>query len=189
MLHASQVSVGEENALSIRVYGEKGGLEWRQQEPNSLWLKWPDRPAEMLRTGGGYLSELAVANTRHRRSDIPRATWKPSPISTRPLPERFAPCEAGQHPCARGRLPGIEEAIRGMAFIELAVAASASNTKWHAWNNANTRGRHMSKMKGPAIFLAQFISQEAPFDSGKHKPLGRGTGLQGRADSYLGSRA
>ena len=64
VLHASQVSVGEENAISIRIYGEKGGLEWRQQEPNTLWLKWPDRPTEILRTAGGYLGDLAAVNTR-----------------------------------------------------------------------------------------------------------------------------
>ena len=61
---ASQVCVGEENGLRIRAYGEKGGLEWSQQEPNTLWLKWADRPTEMLRTGGGTLGALAGANTR-----------------------------------------------------------------------------------------------------------------------------
>ena len=47
VLHASQISVGEENNLSIRVYGEKGGLEWHQREPNTLLLKWPDQPMQV----------------------------------------------------------------------------------------------------------------------------------------------
>jgi predicted dehydrogenase len=51
VLMASQVAAGEENALKIRVYGEKGGLEWRQEEPNSLILKWLDQPTQILRAG------------------------------------------------------------------------------------------------------------------------------------------
>lgn len=131
VLMASQISVGEENALKIRVYGEKGGLEWNQQEPNTLWLKWADRPAEMLRTSAGYLSSLAAANTRtpggHPEGYLEafaniymafigqiRARDKRTAVD-----ERSADC------------PGITEAVRGMRFIETAVAASASNTKWH----------------------------------------------------------
>ena len=58
VLFATQVAAGEENNLSIRVYGELGGLEWRQEEPNTLVLKWPDRPKEILRAGWDYLSEV-----------------------------------------------------------------------------------------------------------------------------------
>jgi predicted dehydrogenase len=64
ILYASQISVGEENALRIRVYGEKGGLEWAQQEPNTLIVKWMDRPMEIYRTSSGYLSDRAKFNTR-----------------------------------------------------------------------------------------------------------------------------
>jgi predicted dehydrogenase len=131
VLMASQISVGEENALRIRVYGDKGGLEWRQEEPNTLWLKWNDRPTEMLRTGYGYLGSLATVNTRtpngHPEGYLEafanlymafagqiRAREQGSAVD-----ERSADC------------PGIDAAIRGMAFIELAVAASASDIKWH----------------------------------------------------------
>ena len=41
ILYASQISIDEENCLRIRVYGEKGGLEWHQEDPNTLLLKWP----------------------------------------------------------------------------------------------------------------------------------------------------
>lgn len=133
VLMASQISVGEENALRIRVYGEKGGLEWRQEEPNTLWLKWNDRPTEMLRTGYGYLGSLAAANTRtpngHPEGYLEafanlymafagqiRAREEGTAVS-----ERAADC------------PGIEAGIRGMTFIELAVAASASDVKWHSF--------------------------------------------------------
>src|SRR5258706_12961747 len=67
VLMASQVAAGEENALRIRIYGEKGGLEWKQEEPNSLVIKWLDQPAQILRAGGNYtdrLSSYATLNCR-----------------------------------------------------------------------------------------------------------------------------
>jgi predicted dehydrogenase len=133
VLHASQVSVGEENALSIRVYGEKGGLEWRQQEPDTLWLKWPDRPTEMLRRGGGYLGELAAVNTRTPMGH-PEGYLEAFANIYVAFAGQIRAREAGGIPAARAAdCPGIEEAVRGMAFIELAVAASASDIKWHAF--------------------------------------------------------
>ncbi len=135
VLMASQVSVGEENALKIRVYGEKGGLEWSQQEPNTLLLKWADRPIEILRTANGYLSPLAAANTRTPTGHpegyleafaniymafIGQIRAFENGVA---LDERSADC------------PGITEAVRGMNFIENAVAASASDVKWHTLPN------------------------------------------------------
>jgi predicted dehydrogenase len=131
VLHASQVSVGEENALSIRLYGEKGGLEWKQQEPNTLWLKWPDRPTEMLRTGGSYLGDMATVNTRTPMGH-PEGYLEAFANLYLSFAGRIRARESGQTPDARSAdCPGIEEAIRGMTFIELAVAASASDVKWH----------------------------------------------------------
>jgi predicted dehydrogenase len=131
VLHASQISVGEENAISIRLYGEKGGLEWKQQEPNTLWLKWPDRPTEMLRTGGGYLGDLATVNTRTPMGH-PEGYLEAFANLYLAFAGQIRAREAGQTPDARSAdCPGIEEAIRGMTFIELAVAASASDVKWH----------------------------------------------------------
>lgn len=63
VLMASQIAAGEENALKIRVYGEKGGLEWRQQEPNSLILRWLDQPMQILRAGVTYKEPLFFRNT------------------------------------------------------------------------------------------------------------------------------
>ena len=135
VLHASQVSVGEENAISIRVYGEKGGLEWQQQEPNTLWLKWPDRPSEMLRAGGGYLGELAAANTRTPMGH-PEGYLEDFANLYLAFAGQIRALEAGQAADERSAdCPGINEAIRGMRFIELAVAASASDIKWHAFDN------------------------------------------------------
>ena len=133
VLHASQVSVGEENALSIRLYGEKGGLEWRQQEPNTLWLKWADRPTEMLRTAR-WLSwrtgQCQYAHTHGASRGLPGGLREP----LCGLCRKDSREGGGERPDARAvDCPGIDEAIRGMTFIELAVAASASDIKWHTF--------------------------------------------------------
>jgi predicted dehydrogenase len=125
VLSASQVCVGEENRLSIRVYGEKGALEWEQQQPNTLWLRWPDRPAEMLRTGADYLCELATLNTRIPMGH-PEGYLEAFANIYMAFAGQIRARETGGEPGLRAAdCPGIAEAVRGMTFIELAVAASA----------------------------------------------------------------
>lgn len=131
VLMASQVSVGDENTLRIRVHGEKAGLEWSQQEPNTLWLKWNDRPTEMLRTGHAYLGSLATANTR-TPGGHPEGYLEAFANLYMAFAGQVRARLSGELPSERSLdLPGIDDAIRGMTFIELAVAASASDTKWH----------------------------------------------------------
>lgn len=64
ILYASQISVGEENPLNIRIYGTEAALEWDQESPNYLRVKYPDRPEEIYKRGNPYLSEAAQFNTR-----------------------------------------------------------------------------------------------------------------------------
>jgi predicted dehydrogenase len=61
---ATQIAAGEENCIKIRVYGEKGGLEWKQEDANTLLVKWLDKPAEIYRAGTGYVSSYASHNSR-----------------------------------------------------------------------------------------------------------------------------
>jgi predicted dehydrogenase len=61
---SSQIACGEENSLKIKVYGEKGGLEWHQMEPNTLLVKWPSSPGQIYRAGNSYLSDSAQFNSR-----------------------------------------------------------------------------------------------------------------------------
>lgn len=134
VLSASQVSVGEENALAIRVYGERGGLEWQQQEPNTLWLKWPDKPTQMLRTGGGYLGEMASLNTRTPMGH-PEGYLEAFANIYLAFAGQVRARAQGTAPDTRATdCPGVTEAVRGMTFIELAVSASNSDTKWHTFN-------------------------------------------------------
>ncbi len=130
VLFATQVAAGEENNLSIKVYGENGGIEWHQQEPNTLLLKWIDKPAEVLRAGSAWLSAIAKHNCRtpgghpegylEAFANIYRnfALTLAAKIDNSPIDKSVI------------EFPSIKEGIRGMAFIESAVKSSQSNEKW-----------------------------------------------------------
>lgn len=132
VLHASQISAGEENNLMIRVYGELGGLEWRQQEPNTLLLKWPDRPSEVLRAGTGYLGSAATANTRVPPGH-PEGYLEAFANIYRNFANHLRARIDGREPDpAALDYPKIADGIRGMAFIEAAVDSSKNNARWTA---------------------------------------------------------
>lgn len=132
VLHASQISVGEENNLNIRVYGEKGGIEWHQKEPNTMLVKWLDRPMEVYRTANGYLGANAAAATR-----TPAAHPEGYLEAFANIYKNFANAIRAR---VEGRklkkndpandYPKIEDGVRGMAFIEAVVASSKKNAKW-----------------------------------------------------------
>ena len=130
VLMASQIAVGQENSLSIRVYGEKGGLEWRQEEPNTLLMRWPDRQPEVIRTGGAGLSPWATANTR-----TPAGHPEGYLEAFANLYHHFAAALqarlAGEEPNPIDLdFPSVEEGVRGMQFIEAIVSTKNSNQKW-----------------------------------------------------------
>ena len=130
VLVASQIAAGEENALKIRVYGEKGGLEWTQQEPNTLILKWLDHPVQILRTGGHHLSNYAAFNSR-----TPAGHPEGYLEAFGNLYRNFALClsariEGTIPPAEALDYPSVDEGIRGMAFIDNVVKSSSNNEKW-----------------------------------------------------------
>lgn len=133
ILIASQVAAGEENALSIRVYGEKGGLEWAQQEPNTLLIKWADKPAQILRTGVGYsepLSSYAIHNTR-TPGGHPEGYLEAFANLYRNFALAVAAKMDGTIPAPEILdFPSVEEGVRGMAFIENVVKSGLSKEKW-----------------------------------------------------------
>jgi predicted dehydrogenase len=132
VLHCSQISVGEENNLNIRVYGELGGLEWHQKEPNTMLVKWLDQPMQVYRTGLGYLGAAAASATRT------------PPAHPEGYLEAFANIYKNFANHIRAKLerrrlekgdpaldyPRIEDGIRGMAFIEAVVKSSKNNARW-----------------------------------------------------------
>ncbi len=136
VLHSSQISVGEENNLNIRVYGEKGGLEWHQNEPNTLLVKWLDQPMQVYRTANGYLGKAALAAGRT------------PPAHPEGYLEAFANIYKNFAGAVRARLekkklakddpandyPKVKDGVRGMAFIEAVVASSKKNAAWTKLN-------------------------------------------------------
>jgi predicted dehydrogenase len=129
-LMATQVAAGEENNIRIRVYGEKGGIEWKQEDANTLMVKWADRPVEIYRAGAGYLSDIAKHNCRtpagHPEGYLEAFAnhYRNFALTIRAELNGEIPKDAWLD------FPGIEEGVRGMAFIETVIASGKSNEKW-----------------------------------------------------------
>lgn len=132
ILFASQISAGEENPLKIRIYGEKGGIHWQQEEPNTLLIKWADKPWETRRTGGGYgfLSAAALHNTRIP-SGHPEGFIEAFANVYRNFADTLRCRMDGEKPKPEYLdFPTVQDGVRGMAFIQSAVASAKSETKW-----------------------------------------------------------
>jgi predicted dehydrogenase len=129
ILYASQISNGDENALNIRIYGTKASLEWHQEEPNDLIIKYADKPRQVLRRGNQYLGNAAQNNSR-------------TPFAH---PEGFIEAFANVYLAAAVAIadevsgkkrkknydfPTVDDGIYGMAFIETVVKSSNSKAKW-----------------------------------------------------------
>lgn len=130
ILMASQIAAGEENAIKIRVYGEKAGLEWHQMEPNTLIVKWLTEPAQIYRTGNNYVSDVAKFNTR-TPSGHPEGYLEAFANIYRNFALTLMAKQNGEQPSAEMLdFPSVTEGVRGMAFIENVVASSKSDQKW-----------------------------------------------------------
>jgi predicted dehydrogenase len=129
-LTCSQIASGEENGLSIRIYGTKASIEWQQMEPNYLYVKYPDKPVEVLRPGKPYLSDYALASSR-----IPAGH-----------PEAFLEAFANIYRGAiadirrakdkkrlEQKYPTAEDGVRGMRFIKRCVESSKKGGCWVAF--------------------------------------------------------
>jgi len=122
VLKASQVAAGEENGLRLRIHGERGGLDWAQMEPNTLTLRWLDRPTEVVRAGGPGLQESA---TRLLRTPAGHPEGYVEAFAN--LYRGFAVAIRGE---GAGWTPGIPDGLRTMKFVEAVVANAASDRKW-----------------------------------------------------------
>ena len=134
VLHATQIATGEENRIVIRVYGEKGCFEWHQMEPNTMIARWGDRPTEIIRTGNGYMCDLAKWNTRipggHPEGFIEAfaniyrnfaGTIRAKAAGATPQPECLD-------------FPNVYDGVRGLQFIETMVASGYNKEmKWVKW--------------------------------------------------------
>jgi predicted dehydrogenase len=129
VLHASQISVGDENDLNIRVYGTRAALEWRQEHPNELVVKYPDKPREIWRRGNGYDGDEAKRFTRipaghpegylEAFANIYLEAFRAitAEVEGRPVPRKLD-------------FPTIDDGVEGMAFIEAVVRSSRLGARW-----------------------------------------------------------
>jgi predicted dehydrogenase len=129
VLHCSQISIGEENNLNIRVYGDKASLEWHQEHPNELIVKYPDKPKEIWRRGNSYLGATAKKFTRIP-SGHPEGYLE---AFANVYLEAFRAIEAeieGRPQPKDLDFPTIEDGVIGMTFIEMAVKSGKAGAKW-----------------------------------------------------------
>jgi predicted dehydrogenase len=130
VLIATQVAAGEENNIKIRVYGEKGGLEWEQKDANTLLVKWLDKPAEIYRAGAGYLSSYAKHNSR-TPAGHPEGYLEAFANLYRNFALTLSAKLSGETPKPEWLdFPGVEEGVRGMMFIEKVIESGRSDKKW-----------------------------------------------------------
>jgi predicted dehydrogenase len=123
LLKASQVAAGEENGLRLRIHGARGGLEWAQMEPNTLTLRWLDRPTETVRAGGAGLDPATTALLR-----TPAGHPEGYIEAFANLYQAFAAAIRGEGGSAS--FPGVADGLRTMAFIEAVIANARSDQKW-----------------------------------------------------------
>jgi predicted dehydrogenase len=133
VLVASQIAAGEENNLTLRIYGEKGSIEWAQMEPNTLLVKWLDQPAQILRAGNNYqniLSKAAIDNCR-TPGGHPEGYLEAFANIYKNFAHTLLSKLEGTTPTKEMLdFPKVHEGVRGMAFIENVVASGKSNEKW-----------------------------------------------------------
>lgn len=130
VLWASQIAVGKENGLNIRVYGEKGGVEWQQEEPNSLVVRWTDKPMEIRRQGTGFVGTAATANTRTPAGHPEGYLEAFANIYNNFADTLIGELEGKRIKVADRDYPTIKDGIRGMAFLDAVVKSSKSKSKW-----------------------------------------------------------
>jgi predicted dehydrogenase len=129
VLHASQICVGDENNLNIRVYGTRAALEWHQEHPNELVVKFADQPRQIWRRGNGYVGGEAKRFTRipaghpegylEAFANIYREAFRAiiAEVEGRPMPRNLD-------------FPTIEDGVEGMVFIEAVVRSSRLGARW-----------------------------------------------------------
>ena len=132
VLHASQVSNGEENALKIYVYGELGGLEWHQMEPNTLIHKTQESQ-RIIRPNVGEMSASAKAHIR-LPAGHPEGFFEAFANVYRNFAFAVKAHMAGQPADPLYDFPGVTDGVRGLAFIDTVIASNQSSEKWTAFS-------------------------------------------------------
>jgi predicted dehydrogenase len=125
----SQVAVGNENGMKLRVYGAKGGLEWKQEDPNYLWYTPYGEPKRLI-TRGGAGSTAAAGRVTRVPPGHPEGYLEGFANIYTEAAKAIKAKRSGKKPDKDVQFPGIADAVDGMAFIEACVKSSAKNGRW-----------------------------------------------------------
>jgi len=132
MLWSSQVAPGNENALKLRVYGSKGGIEWSQEDPNYLWFTPEGQPKRLLTRGGAGASDAAAAVSRIPGGH-PEGYLEGFATIYNETANAIRAVQSGTtRGDAMGVLPGIAAGMAGMGFINACVTSSSNDAAWTA---------------------------------------------------------
>ena len=130
ILFVTQVAPGEDNNIRLRVFGDKGGLDWSHSDANTLYIKWPDKPTEIWRAGESYLGAYAKHNSR-TPAGHPEGYLEAFANHYRNFALSVKAQMTGEKPKEEWLdFPGIEDGVRGMAFIETVVNSSLYDEKF-----------------------------------------------------------
>ena len=136
IIYASQISGGDENALSIRVYGTKASIEWHQEEPNDLIVKYANAPRKVYRRGNEYMSETAKKYSRTPFAH-PEGFIEAFANVYLAAAEAMSDKIDGKEPPAEGYdFPDVHAGVAGMKFISACVHSAKSSQKWIPWDPA-----------------------------------------------------
>ncbi len=131
VLLSSQVAVGEENRLALRIYGERGALEWQQQEPNTLVVNWVDQPGQILRTGADHGFAQPAKDATRLPAGHPEGFVEAFANIYREFGLALDARLHGKKKLRGGHdFPTAHDGLRGMKFIEAAVRSAATGRKW-----------------------------------------------------------
>lgn len=135
VLMASQISAGEENAVRMRIYGEKGGLEWANEDPNNLIIKMLDQPRQVYRTGNAYAAPYTMSSFATHNTRIPSGHPEGLLESFANIYRNFAATVTAKREGTIASpeeqdFPTVDDGVRGMAFIQTVVESNKSSEKW-----------------------------------------------------------
>lgn len=129
MIWSSQVAIGCENGLKLRIYGDKGGLEWSQEDPNYLWVMKKDQPKQMFTRGGAGASEVANRLTRTPFGH-PEGYLEGFANIYQEAAHLIRAASSGQAVDPNVHVPGIADGVRGVEFIDACVRSSVRDARW-----------------------------------------------------------
>lgn len=128
-LWASQVAVGNENGLKLRIYGSKGGLEWTQADPNYLWFTRFGEPKQLI-TRGGAGANAAASRVTRIPGGHPEGYLEGFATIYTEAAHAIRAARAGEKPDAQVLYPTVYDGLDGMRFIEASVASSQAGNQW-----------------------------------------------------------